>query len=93
MLQPVDSDGGYAKCAFCSNLAIGPCARCATPVCGNCCVLTSGGTKPYAICLDCDRRGGRRLRGGWATILWWFIGPILLLVGLLLLLGLLFPSH
>ena len=88
-LQPVGEDG-YARCTFCGRLAVGPCARCHVPVCGNCCTLTEGGTRPYAICLECDRQGGHTLQTAWLTVLWWFLGPILLLAGLLLLIGMLF---
>jgi hypothetical protein len=55
-------------------------------VCGDCCVLTEGGTKTWAICLGCDRRAGRSLSAGWLTVIVWTLGPI---VGLALLLALL----
>lgn len=68
-----------ARCSFCSRQAVGPCASCARPVCGNCCTLTEGGAKVWAICLDCDRRDGRSLKGAWRGLLLW-LGA--LLVGL-----------
>src|SRR5689334_20231448 len=39
-----------ARCVHCGRLAVGPCARCDAPVCGDCCVLTDGGARIYAIC-------------------------------------------
>ena len=74
-----DSDGGYERCACCGALAVGPCARCSRPVCGDCCVLTEGGTRTYAICLECERHRGRSLRSGWTAVLGWILVPILLL--------------
>lgn len=58
---------------------MGPCARCKRPVCGDCCVLTEGGAKLWAICTACDRRGGRSLVPGWIIVLTWVAAPILLL--------------
>ena len=42
-------------------------------------MLTEGGTKTYAICLECDRQRGRSLRAGWATVIGWIVGPIVVL--------------
>lgn len=72
-------DDVLARCRHCGALAVGPCARCHSPVCGDCCVLTDGGANVYAICLACDRQGGRGLRSGWVLVLWWLGLPILLL--------------
>jgi hypothetical protein len=77
---------GFARCSHCGKPAVGPCARCHAPVCGDCCVITEHGVKPYAICLRCDRKGGRSLRSGWLAVLGLFIGPIVLVFLLLLLL-------
>ena len=75
-----------ARCVSCGALAVGPCARCRNPVCGDCCVLTTGATTTFAICLACERRGGRSLSGGWAVVLGWILKPILgLLVALVVL--------
>lgn len=50
-------------------------------------MLTEHGLKPYAICLECDRRKGRSLKSGWLYVIGLFVAPIALIVGLLLLLG------
>lgn len=73
-------DGGFVPCAGCGALAAGPCARCRTPVCGDCCVLTSGGAQPWAICHACNASGGASLRSGWGTVLGWFVKPMLVLL-------------
>ena len=78
-LQWADGGGGEARCVICDARAVGPCARCHAPVCGDCCVLTEGSAKTWAICLRCDRRAGRSLRGGWAQVALWVGGPLLLL--------------
>lgn len=70
-------DGGFVHCAGCGGLAAGPCARCQKPVCGDCCVLTSGGGQPWAICHACSKRGGTSLSRGWAAVLSWFVTPII----------------
>ncbi len=80
-----------AHCRHCGVLAVGPCARCRSPVCGDCCVLTEGGANVYAICLGCDRRSGRQLAGAWLRVLWWLALPILVLAGVLVLLLLFGP--
>jgi hypothetical protein len=72
-----EGGGGVARCYRCGAEAAGPCARCHEPVCGNCCVLTEGGTRVWAICFACEDRGGRSLRGGWAMVLGWIALPIL----------------
>jgi hypothetical protein len=90
-LQQHDFGGGYERCVHCGKLAVGPCARCRAPVCGDCCVLTEGGAKTYAICLGCDTRTGRSLQRAWGTVILWLLGPIVLLVAILLVLGWLFP--
>jgi hypothetical protein len=50
-------------------------------VCGDCCVLTEGGAKLWAICLRCEKKGGKSLAGGWTIVLVWIAVP---LVGLTL---------
>lgn len=86
-LQPVDSGGAPPRCVFCGRPAAGPCASCRRMVCGHCCTLTEGGMKPWAICLDCDRKGGRSLRGAWASFLGWLLLPILALAAATVLLA------
>jgi hypothetical protein len=65
-LQSVDGDGPE-RCAFCSNEAAGPCASCRRSVCGDCCTLTEGGVKTWAICLECDRKKGNSLTSAWRS--------------------------
>jgi hypothetical protein len=57
-------------------------------VCGDCCVLTEGGARVWAICLSCQDRGGRSLQGGWVTVISWVAVPILGLAVLVALLSL-----
>ena len=78
--------GGDARCQHCGALAVGPCARCHAPVCGDCCVLTEDSAKTWAICLRCDRRAGRSLSSGWLAVLAWVLGPIAALALLIALL-------
>jgi hypothetical protein len=63
-LQHVGDDGPE-RCRFCGKEAAGPCASCRAPVCGDCCTLTEGGTSVWAICLECDRKGGRNVAARW----------------------------
>ena len=49
-------------------------------MCGDCCVLTTGGAGQWAICLACDRGHGRSLSSGWASLLGFILKPLLLLV-------------
>jgi hypothetical protein len=72
--------GGVARCTSCGELAVGPCARCRKPVCGDCCVLTTGGAGQWAICLGCDRSQGRSLGASWASLLGFILKPLLVLV-------------
>lgn len=65
------------RCALCGGPAAGPCMSCRAMICGDCCVLTEGGSRPYAICLRCDRRKGRSLAPAWRGFLL-FLGGILL---------------
>jgi hypothetical protein len=82
-----DGSGGVARCIRCGAVAVGPCARCHEPVCGDCCVLTEGGAKVWAICLACEDRGGRSLSRGWRAVIGWIATPILVLLLLVLLLS------
>ena len=77
-LQLHDEDGD-ARCVHCGATAIGPCASCNRPVCGDCCVLTEGGARVYAICLGCNRHSGRSLRRAWLMVVAWVMGPLLIL--------------
>ncbi|GEM_PF-1427951 len=88
-----DPGGSPERCVGCGRLAVGPCARCRAPLCGDCCVLTEGGAKTYAICPSCARGGGQSLRRAWWTVIAWFAAPIAVLALLVLLLHLLFPGR
>ncbi|MCC6998408.1 MAG: hypothetical protein IT370_27600 [Deltaproteobacteria bacterium] len=81
--------GADVRCAICGSPAAGPCARCRRPVCGDCCVLTEGGVKVWALCTGCQRRGGSSLRRPWLRVLGWVLGPVLALAGLVALIALL----
>lgn len=72
-------DPPVTRCSLCTRDAVGPCARCRRPVCGDCCELTEGGVTTFAVCLTCVRRGGTSLAGAWASTLLW-LG--LIIVGL-----------
>lgn len=74
--------GPVARCKTCGVQAVGPCARCHEPVCGDCCVLSEHGAKTWAICLACEERGGRSLRGGWTHVLLWLAGPMIALAAI-----------
>jgi fatty acid desaturase len=56
-------------------------------VCGDCCTLTEGGAKVWAICLDCDRRDGRSLTSAWRGLLAWLGGLLLALAAVVALVG------
>jgi hypothetical protein len=79
-LQQYSDDGTVEHCVHCGALAVGPCARCHAPVCGDCCVLTEGGARTYAVCLDCERRAGRSLRSAWLAVATWLLLPMLALL-------------
>lgn len=80
-LQHVGDDGP-ARCAMCGAEAAGPCARCRNPTCGDCSVLTEGGAKLWAICLRCEKRGGKTLAPGWTLVAAWLVGILVVLGGL-----------
>jgi hypothetical protein len=76
-LVPTGGDGPVARCTLCTRVAVGPCARCRKPVCGDCCDLTDGGATTFAVCHRCVRAGGASLTPGWRGLLGW-IGLIVL---------------
>lgn len=78
LLEHGDGDSD-ARCVHCGALAVGPCARCEAPVCGDCCVLTRGTTRVFAVCLGCNERAGNDLRRAWRGVLGWFLAPIVAL--------------
>jgi hypothetical protein len=89
MLQG-DGSGPVARCKHCGEKAAGPCAQCREPVCGDCCVLTEGGVKVWAICLSCQDRSGKSLRRGWWMVIGWIVAPIVVLAVLITLLEIVF---
>jgi hypothetical protein len=70
-LIPAGDGGAVARCTLCGRVAVGPCARCRSPVCGDCCELTEGGATTFAVCTRCVRRGGASLAPGWRGLLGW----------------------
>ena len=74
------------RCAFCGEPAAGPCASCQRSVCGDCCTLTEGGAKTWAICLGCDRRRGRSLGAAWRGLGVWLVGLLAVLAAMIALL-------
>ncbi|MDQ3365287.1 MAG: hypothetical protein M3680_07660 [Myxococcota bacterium] len=64
-------EGPLARCKGCGRTAVGPCARCRSPVCGDCCELTDGGATTFAVCHPCVRAGGATLAPGWLGLLGW----------------------
>jgi hypothetical protein len=90
-LQTVDGDGPQ-RCAYCSNEAAGPCASCRKPVCGNCCTLTEGGVKTWAICLECDRKKGSSLTNAWRSFGLFLVAILVLMAAAVALLAWLSPA-
>lgn len=78
-----------ARCVHCGARAAGPCASCHEPVCGDCCTLTEGGSQVWAICLDCDRKGGRSLAPAWRGLLLWLLAIVVGLAAIVAILGML----
>ncbi len=72
-------DPPSARCFHCGATAVGPCARCHRPTCGDCCELTEGGATTFAVCLACVKRGGRSLAPGYSGLLLWLAGIVLAL--------------
>ena len=81
-LLPAGGDGPLARCKLCGTTAVGPCARCRSPVCGDCCELTEGGATTFAVCLSCAKRGGTTLAPAWRGLLGWLALIMLGLVGI-----------
>lgn len=87
-LQVAGGGGDLARCVHCGVEAVGPCARCHVPLCGECCVIEDVGAKPWAICRDCDATGtGEDVRSGWWSVALWVGGPIVILALAVLLLA------
>jgi hypothetical protein len=75
-LRSAGDDAAEARCKVCGALAVGPCASCRAPLCGDCCVITEGGLTTFAICPGCERRSGTSLLGAWGSLLAWILGVI-----------------
>lgn len=71
----------------CGARAAGPCASCHEPVCGNCCTLTEGGSRIWAICLECDRKGGKSLAPAWRGLVFWLLAIVVVMVLIVAALG------
>jgi hypothetical protein len=80
-------DDGPTRCSFCAQEAAGPCASCGRPVCGDCCTLTEGGVRVWAVCLACDRKKGRSLSGAWGGLVVWLVGILVVLAAATALMG------
>ena len=78
-LLPAGGGVPDARCKLCTRTAVGPCARCRSPVCGDCCELTEGGATTFALCLTCVKKGGATLAPGYRDLLRWLA---LIVVGL-----------
>ena len=65
-----------ARCSHCGATAVGPCARCRRPTCGDCCELTEGGVTTFAVCLACIKRSGKSLAQAYGSLLLW-LGAII----------------
>ena len=70
-------DGPTARCKLCGASAAGPCARCRSLVCADCCELSEGGAATFAVCHTCVRKGGTSLASGWLGLAAW-LAPIVL---------------
>ena len=81
-LTPIDGDGPVARCRLCGRVAVGPCARCRQPVCGDCCDLTEGGATTFAVCTTCVRAGGRSLAPAWRGLVGWLALIVLALAAI-----------
>ena len=56
-------------------------------MCGDCCTLTEGGVKTWAICLECDRKKGRSLKSAWGSFGIFLIGILVVLGAIVALLA------
>jgi hypothetical protein len=75
MLQH-SGDGPVATCVGCGVQAVGPCARCHAPLCGDCCIISEGGAKKWAVCASCADKGASSLSSGWTNLVLWIMAPI-----------------
>lgn len=76
-----NGDAPGARCKICGAAAIGPCARCRSMVCVDCCELTEGAATTFALCTSCARTGNATLASAWRGLLGWIALIVLGLVG------------
>lgn len=88
-LLPADGGVPEARCSLCGKIAAGPCARCRALVCADCCELTEGGVKTFALCTRCVRRGGASMGSAWRGLLGWLALIVVALAAVALALALL----
>lgn len=64
-------------------------------MCGDCCTLTEGGVKTWAVCLECDRKQGRSVKRAWGSFGMFLIGILVVLAAIVALLAWLSssPTH
>ena len=48
-------------------------------MCGDCCTLTEGGVRTWAICLECNRKKGRSLTSAWGSFGLFLVGILVVL--------------
>jgi K+-transporting ATPase A subunit len=75
-------DAPAARCKICGAEAVGPCARCRAMVCADCCELTAGAAKTFALCMGCAKTGDATLASAWRGLLGWIAMIVLPLVAL-----------
>ena len=54
---------------------------------GDCCALTEGGLRTWAVCLECDRKKGGSLAGPWSGLLLLLGGVLVVLAAATALVG------
>jgi hypothetical protein len=66
-------DRPVTPCRLCGAPATGPCARCRAPICPDCCELTEGSIKMFAVCKSCARTGATTFTSGWRDLVFWVV--------------------
>jgi hypothetical protein len=70
-----------ARCKICGAEAVGPCARCRSMVCADCCELTDGAASTFALCSACAKSGTATLSSASRGLLGWLVLIVLGLAG------------